>query len=569
MDPKLTEYLIAVVGAITAKVTTEPREVELSMEAGDIYPFPDSVLRKKMNSETEVLKKRVVIGKLLYENQTEFASSRGDDGTLEYLLKLLVSGNSNDAPIDVSKARALQARKRCILDEKRMNVEEILSENGLRYESIDLAKEPPKFTGSISNAVQGTIHFWAKSQNIFLQCSQNSVGTKRLVITPSFDRYERAASTYLGHAKCNLWPDKETIHIILVQPYQLSLYVAEYCTRGYVVVSMPANEEGVGSARFWAGILADVLGYKQYFMLDDSYSKEEMIKYREGGSTEKGTKDKGYPLHIGVGFIEQVFAMLTEEIRNKVGVMSLRRHGSMAKDPVVFRFCQGFVFVNGHRAHNECRVYYRRGLLHAEDFLFSQACLEKGLFPVEIQHLRFYDLNITAAAITNTGAHSSSLSGASATAPVHISKVQFTKSNAQSAVAADSLIAKMQRMAISEGSAAAAGQTVTETDSKVENEVFNQNNLANEVDTIQSLGDIWSLPADHHLFSELGVDNTSDNFAPYVELSRKHSSKFSKLEQEFVQSSHFVDTMILASAETSAPPNREIVSQALKLFRAG
>lgn len=83
-----------------------------------------------------------------------------------------------------------------------------------------------------------------------------------------------------------------------------SLECAYYsCSPISTVATIPTDEEGVGSARYWACTLATALNKDHFIMLDDSYYHEanEIIRL-------SGNNDARLPLLCGVQFLEKVFS---------------------------------------------------------------------------------------------------------------------------------------------------------------------------------------------------------------------------------------------------------------------
>ncbi|RYE52403.1 MAG: hypothetical protein EOP48_16585 [Sphingobacteriales bacterium] len=415
----------------------------------------------------------------------------------------------------------------------------------------------------MTKCVQGIINFYGKTKN-FQEKLPNDL-SNRLIITPSFDRYERQrkfANSYLFETSVEqLWNFSPTTHIILVQPYQRDLYIAEFCPRGFIVATMPHNEEGIGSARFWCTMIAWIFGYPQYFMLDDSYTAKTPIKYRPNGDTSKDVQDIDFTLYEGVIFVEHVFDSLDENAQDKIGILSLRRHGSIQSEPAVVRFCQGFVYVNVEATALNNNVFYRRGTLHAEDLLFSQACLEKRLFPVEIQHLRYYDLNTRAYCIGTSGAHSPNLSGSPGKPPTLIGNIKLNHvsdfcdyllmKEGKAGVAAsietvDVLIEGMERLVVSKNS---ADEDKHESLSVVESptvvpSMSSELNVDKTYDTYgkRTLHTIWSLPHGDMAFSSFPGDSEAE-IARYIWLSQKNTDGFSPLEKQLVESPWFSEIM--------------------------
>lgn len=417
----LREYYVFTVGQRPVKmVGAEIPELSFGAGDGKDYKYDDSVLKKQTNGKPSTPK--VVMGKLLYKNQTTLSISRTDDGSSEFALRLVVDAAVQHIPegtpvVDVSKSRAIQSRVQYTSKKSSPNFDKELGKSSkyhfqdqiLEQRVVDLALHKRGF------AQQGILYFYGSATVLQTidQLLAAPVESQRVVVTPSYERYcsvAGSAETYvLSQGSNSLWAHP-TVHIILVRPFQRDEYVAKFCTRNYVVVTMPTDEESVGSARFWATIVGYVLHKDAIFMLDDSFCSTSVIKYRHGQINKKG-KDENFPLEVGVSLLENVFTQLLPEERCVVGVISLRRHGQMPNTKVVIiDYCQAFLLVNLH-ATFQAGVFFRRNFFHAEDLLFCQTCLIHGLLTLVLSHVRYYDLNEGSKMIQGTGAHSPHQSG--------------------------------------------------------------------------------------------------------------------------------------------------------------
>lgn len=287
---------------------------------------------------------------------------------------------------------------------------------GLLFRQLDLWCSPDP----VLRSIQGAFRWYGCDVDRMRSAS-------KLVVTPSFDRFtfpaERLKGTYLLPSSKRvptvntLWNETDVCHVILVRPFQFEAYVKRFCPAGFVVVAMPVDEEGVGSARYWATVLARALNRDTFVMLDDSLQqdtskvihavKNQVRKAdKKNGETNRDDHDS-WCLVDGLTFLCSVFEGLPVDIQGYVGVMGLRRYGGMCEERTIARihFCQGFQLINVASTFAN-GVFFRRGYMYAEDILFGQTCLKRGLMSVQLDFVQFYDLTTSSHMVQSSGAHS-------------------------------------------------------------------------------------------------------------------------------------------------------------------
>lgn len=306
----------------------------LSCSKSDNYPPPDCVLEGKF-----------VSGKLLVDHYQEFithhlANMHTAEGTL-YKISQLIADEGN-----VNKE----------------NTKDIyLLQDILRY----LAQPQPQTPSDIEEAQVFFHHSYAPGFfGLFASTKMEKHGktlkdfledpSVRLVVTPSYGRTD-PSKTYLRSKASDIWGPQRTLHVLLVRPFERRLYVNKFCPRGFVIVSMPENEEGIGSARFWCVELARVLNRKWFFMIDDSLMEHsKCIKLRVNGPE----KTLAFPLREAVSLLEALTQDLTSEQCDKIGIVALRRFSgqNMNKQDITIHFCQGLQLIH-REAVNKKRCF--------------------------------------------------------------------------------------------------------------------------------------------------------------------------------------------------------------------
>lgn len=228
-------------------------------------------------------------------------------------------------------------------------------------------------------------------------------GNVRIILTPSYSRYDSPKS-WITEAPCaQHWgsSDIPTLHIVLCRPFQYPEYVKRL-PLGYIIASMPDDEESVGSARYWCMVVARALNATVAYIIDDSLLQKDAVKVRAVGG-----KCTAYQVLDAVVLLEKVVADVNAGFAGmeKIGMISFRRFGHPAgkNDPCAkIGFCQGFqcLHINALFAKG---VYFRRKMFYGEDIAFSQHCLNNGLATIQIPHIEFYDHNSKHGNIGSTG----------------------------------------------------------------------------------------------------------------------------------------------------------------------
>lgn len=323
--------------------------------------------------------------------------------------------STSNGNIDISDIRALQLQLKY-----RKDLQKLPSQNQGKFDEIQLDFATSR--NIFLRAVQGDTSMTYPERMIAFNGSQRKetfkerMGrTSRLVITPSFDRYLSvvgSTGTYLcSDAKnktTDLWGIEEstTMHIILVRPFQKDAYVREFVPRGFVVATLPSDEEGVGSARYWACMLATYLKKTHFIMLDDSYYHDlnDIVRVKMVGDKNNLDYKKCTLLH-GVKYLEGVFNGTS--YKDQIGVISLRRHNARVKiqDIVKIDYAQAFQLIHVS-VTNKKGVFFRRHISYGEDLMFSQTCINNGLMSIQCNMVQFYDCTTVSKAVKDTGCHS-------------------------------------------------------------------------------------------------------------------------------------------------------------------
>jgi hypothetical protein len=263
--------------------------------------------------------------------------------------------------------------------------------------------------------LQGILQFFGKAtdiNDIRGKLKEGEELNRRLVLTPSFERHSIKGNYIINGDVKSLWGDGPRIHCIICRPCEF-LHYKKCAERGFVVISMPQDEEGVGSARFWCLVVAWLFKVDWALMIDDSISNEFPIRLKEGyhfsgdykSHSSKNNPDQ-YKALGAVMFIEQLIQRLIDDKRDgNFGVIGLRRYSQFNRNSqnAVIKFNQGFQYINVKQAFLK-QVYFRRGLFNKEDLVFCQECLSKGLLPVCLTYVQYYDQS--QGLIQRTGAHS-------------------------------------------------------------------------------------------------------------------------------------------------------------------
>lgn len=391
----------------------------LEVSGGTSYPFDDQF--KVVNRNGKVTDK--ISGERLFNHATDLfpVNDLERDGSAQYSLMKIAEARrieQDGTPkcfglytAYLNKVEGDQILRRRIPDD-------------LPFGQLDLWSSPDP----VLRSIQGVFRWYGRDADKMRSAS-------KLVITPSFDRFmfpeKKGKGTYLLPSTKRvprvdvLWNETDVCHVILVRPFQFEAYVKRFCPAGFVVVAMPVDEEGVGSARYWATVLARALNRDTFVMLDDSLQEEtdEVILAvknqvrkadKKKSSDEKSeTIDKNHDEHErwllvdGLTFLCSVFEGLPVEIQGGVGVMGLRRYGGMCEEGTIARihFCQGFQLINVASTFAK-GVFFRRGYMYGEDILFGQTCLNNDLMSVQLDFVKFLDLTTVCLMVKTSGAHS-------------------------------------------------------------------------------------------------------------------------------------------------------------------
>ena len=130
-----------------------------------------------------------------------------------------------------------------------------------------------------------------------------------------FDKHGQL--TYIqANTKDDLFPPElgvDTLHFIVVHPREAVEYIANYVPRGYVVVVTPErdSDHSVGSARYYALLLARMLKTSWAFMLDDNFAPIDVVVAKN--DQEKNPKyvpnapyRLPFPLLTGIKLLEDI-----------------------------------------------------------------------------------------------------------------------------------------------------------------------------------------------------------------------------------------------------------------------
>lgn len=234
----------------------------------------------------------------------------------------------------------------------------------------------------------------------------------RLILTPSYGRAIPSGNDnnfVLGHSHTELWTDILTLHIVVVRPFELRNYANALCPAGYVIASIPDNEESVGSARFWCVIIGHALKATWAFMLDDSLRKISPTCVPTYAPGRKLTFDQRTAL-FGVHEMEMVRTELEKRGKTKlVGVLAFPRSRGMdfskKRGAVSLGNCQNFQYLHLENLRDK-KVNFRRGLFKAEDMLFSQECCDKGIGSFQLNRVLHCKHTTITTEVKTSGAHS-------------------------------------------------------------------------------------------------------------------------------------------------------------------
>lgn len=376
----LTAYADAIVRDIRSIVTQGSfQNEEITVSEAERYDFPPYC---KVNVSGEVK----VSGKLLCHNITDFSiyhvkEYQTASTNLSDIAKAAVS--SPLSPVDTSNLKVLNDFASLELNA----TPSFVAYQPQNIYSVDLALS----TKPELRVIGGIIRF-AGANDLLRWCAEgNSKGYVRTVLTPSYSRYGSSKS-WITQAQCaQHWGSSNipTLHIVLCRPFQFPEYVKRLLPLGYIIASMPDDEESVGSARYWCMVVARALNPLIAFIIDDSLLHKNTVKIRTR------PKVTNYQILDAVMLLEKVIAKVNTSVpgMEKIGLISFRRWGHPASkdDPSAkIGFGQGFQCLHVN-ALFEKGVFFRRKMFYGEDVAFSQLCLNNGLASIQIPHIEFYD----------------------------------------------------------------------------------------------------------------------------------------------------------------------------------
>ena len=355
---------------------------------------------QKYNFPSYCLAANKVSGRLLCQNITKFSIDHVQEHqtastNLSDIAKAAVS--SPHSPVDTTNLKVL-------------NDFASLEHNARNTAPSSVTYAPYTIDLALSNRpelqVLGGIIRFAGANALLNSCATWGTDYVRIVLTPSYSRYDSKKS-WIAEVPCaQHWGDSSvpTLHIVLCRPFQFPEYVKRLLPRGYIIASMPDDEESVGSARYWCMIVARALNATVAYIIDDSLLQEGAVKVK----TDCGNYAKYQVLDAVVLLEKVVEGVYKDQGMDKIGMISFRRysHPPSKQDPFAkIGFGQGFqcLHVNALFAKG---VYFRRKMFYGEDVAFSQHCLNNGLAAIQIPHISFYDHNSSFGNIGWTGCSS-------------------------------------------------------------------------------------------------------------------------------------------------------------------
>ena len=228
----------------------------------------------------------------------------------------------------------------------------------------------------------------------------------RWVFTPSYCRASCGLFDWSEASEASEAGDlSETHQVVVVRPSQFQGYQG-VCTSNsnLIVVSLPAEINGIGYVKNWILKLAGSLGLRYIWMMDDS------ILWFQEFNPENADKSQNVPFAKSFRILEEIaketcLAALGPRVYDEPTQSKL-------KEPFTYKPPCGVVFLDLEQLRDE-RITYRSQLTILEDMVFGYECEKVGLRVCVSNRIHFYDMR----SCLKTGAASSTTSPAGLTPP--------------------------------------------------------------------------------------------------------------------------------------------------------